>query len=352
MRDLPQLEKKPGTALVLSGGGTKAFYFHLGVLKTLESDMKDVTSIVGSSAGALLGAFLASGMTVDNLLVALHQKRAYLPRFDKWVNTLTSGMLFRPEYLNIARLGATMGYEGARFMLSLPWLINRDLVAEAMDRLLATQRGAVGFFDAVALEELFTELLPSTSFSETAIDLYVTATGLDDGMRAVFNGRYNFRDDDNIFMDDVPINKAVRASAAVPALFEPVKINGDYYIDGEIKQTLSVDVGMAVANRVIVSHTYRPLYANGQHSVRDLGWLNIIKQTINIVLAERIEVWRGVYEREHPNIEILWIEPDPDDVEFFLASEFSFRPEVQRQLIKCGERAAQKALEQARLIKY
>jgi len=352
MREIPQLQRKPGTALVLSGGGTKAFYFHLGVLKTLESELADVSSIVGSSAGALLGAFLASGITVDNLLSALHQKQAYLPKFDKWVRTLTSGMLFKPEYRNIAKLGAEMTYESARFMLSLPWLINRDIVAEAMDRLLLTQQRAVGFFDAVALEELFTSILPSTRFDNTLIDLYVTATGLDNGLRAVFNSRYNFRDDENDFMTDVSINRAVRASAAVPALFEPVKIKGEYYIDGEIKQTLSVDIGVSVANRVIVSHTYRPLQSGGQQSVRDLGWLNIIKQTINIVLAERIEVWRGIYEGEHPETEILWIEPDPEDVEFFTASEFSFRPAVQRQLIKSGERAAQKALEQARLIKY
>lgn len=73
----------------------------------------------------------------------------------------------------------------------------------------------VVFFDAVALAELFASILSSTCFDDTLIDFYVTATGLDNGLRAVFNSRYDFRDDENDFMTDVSINRAVRASATV-----------------------------------------------------------------------------------------------------------------------------------------
>ncbi len=344
MRDIPQLQKKPGTALVLSGGATKAFYFHLGVLKALQQE--PISSIIGSSAGAVIGAFIASGATVDNLLTSLYQKRVYLPKFDSWVKTLTSTMLFRPRYVNLTRQSVATGTATLRFLLSLPMLQDRDLVAEALDRLVQSQSHVTGFFDAVALENLFKSLLPSTDFADTEIDLYVTATGLDCRIRGVFNGIYQFEDEENSFMTDVPIHRAVRASTCIPGMFEPVKINGRYYIDGEIKQTLSADIGVRLADRVIISHTYQPLYMNGGRTVRDLGWLNIVKQSTSIILSERIAVWRQIYQRENPDKEIIWIQPDPDDIEFFLAPDFSFRPEVQKKMIRSGEVAAMKALSQ------
>jgi predicted acylesterase/phospholipase RssA len=53
MSALDSLEKREGIALVLSGGATKSFYFHLGVLKVLHPH--HISSIVGSSAGRSWG---------------------------------------------------------------------------------------------------------------------------------------------------------------------------------------------------------------------------------------------------------------------------------------------------------
>jgi predicted acylesterase/phospholipase RssA len=175
------------------------------------------------------------------------------------------------------------------------------------------------------------------------IDLYVTATSLDSHERAVFNGLYDFQDDYNHFITDVPIHRALRASISIPGMFEPVKIKNRYYIDGEVRQTLSMDIGLALADRVIISHTYHPLYlTNG--SVHDMGWFNIAKQALQIAFYERIASWRDIYAEQYPEKQVIWIEPQPDDEEFFLAPEFSFRPEVQKQMVECGERAARRAL--------
>ena len=50
------------TALVLSGGGVRGFA-HLGVLRVLEREGLRPDLVVGSSAGAMVGALFASGMT-------------------------------------------------------------------------------------------------------------------------------------------------------------------------------------------------------------------------------------------------------------------------------------------------
>lgn len=349
MSNLDLLQKKDGIALVLSGGATKAFYFHLGVLKALGDD-QPITSIVGSSAGSIIGGFLASGATVETLMTSLYQKQVYIPRFDRWIKTLTSSMLFKPRYTDITYQGVHTGYTGLRFLLSLPMLYNRDMLAEFMDRLVASQSKVAGFLDGIALEEMFRSLLPSFDFATTDIDLYVTGTALDTNVRAIFNGHYDFTDADNHFVTDVPIHKAIRASSAVPGMFEPVLIKGQYYIDGEVKRTLSADIGVQLADTIIMSHTYQPLLAHGSgkegtSSVRDMGWVNVLKQSLNIVLHERIERWRQSYEPFHPEKKIIWIYPEPDDVDFFQAPEFSFRPEVQQLMIASGEKAARRALD-------
>lgn len=342
-REIPQLQKKSGTALVLSGGATKAFYFHLGVLKVLNP--QDISVIVGSSAGAVVGALIASGTTVDTLITSLYQKKVYLPRFDTWVRMLTSSMLFRPKYRDLAKQSVLTSIEGLKFLLSLPLMFNKDIVAEALDRLITSQSHMSGFFDAVALERLFQSILPSNDFTDTDIDLFVVATALDSSHRAVFNGLYDFEDGENHFMTDVPIHKAIRASTAVPGMFDPIKLKGNYYVDGEVKQTLSADIGVNLADRVIISHTYQPLQFNGSgQSVRDLGWINVVKQSTTKVMHERIRVWHQIYEREHPEKELIWIQPDPEDIEFFLSPEFSFRPEIQKKIIKSGEAAALRVL--------
>lgn len=346
-RELPQLHKKEGTTLVLSGGATKAFYFHLGVLKALGLD--DVTSIVGTSAGAVAGALVATGVSVDTLIAAVYQKKVYNPRLDSIVKGINSRLLFKPRLRNFAAQGFFTSLEALRFVLSLPTLCNQDIVAEAIDRLFLSQHHVAGFFNADELQGLFKTLLPSNNFADTDIDLYVTATSLDSHERVVFNGIYDFTDAHNIFMRDVPIHKAVRASTSLPGMFEPVKIKGRYYVDGEIKQTLSMDIGLALSDHVIVSHTYQPLYRSLESapSVGEMGWVTILKQSLHIILHERMMVWRDIYEHQYPDKQMIWITPDPDDLEFFLAPEFSFRPEVQKRIIKSGEAAAHRALEQA-----
>ncbi len=340
-RELPLLHKKPGTALVLSGGASKAFYFHIGVLNVLK--LQDVTSIVGTSAGSIAGAFIASGVNADTLISSLYQNEVYIPRFDTVVKSLTSSLVFKPKLHHIALQGFFTSLASVQFLLSLPFRCKQDIVAEFLDRLILSQRHAPSFFTASELEHLFRTLLPSNDFHDTDIDLYVTATSLDSHERAVFNSIYNFEDGYNHFMTDVPIHRALRASLSIPGMFEPVKINNKYYIDGEVRQTLSMDIGMALADRVIISHTYHPLYlASG--SIHDMGWFNITKQALHIALYERIASWRDIYAAQYPDKEVIWIEPSPDDEEFFLAPEFSFRREVQRQMVECGERAAARAL--------
>jgi NTE family protein len=63
---LAPLQPRPQVALVLGSGGPRG-YAHLGVLKVLEEAGVEVDLVVGSSVGALIGAFWASGRSAAEL---------------------------------------------------------------------------------------------------------------------------------------------------------------------------------------------------------------------------------------------------------------------------------------------
>jgi NTE family protein len=58
----PPAPRQPRIGIALGGGGTKGFA-HVGVLKALESHQLAPTLVAGTSAGSVVGALYASGMT-------------------------------------------------------------------------------------------------------------------------------------------------------------------------------------------------------------------------------------------------------------------------------------------------
>lgn len=59
--------------LVLSGGGIRAT--HIGVTKALEEHGLYPTNIVGTSAGAIVGALYAHGCTYDEMVSFFRKER-------------------------------------------------------------------------------------------------------------------------------------------------------------------------------------------------------------------------------------------------------------------------------------
>jgi NTE family protein len=71
------LTKEPKIGLALGSGGARGFA-HLGVLKVLHDEGISIDLIAGSSMGALVGSFYASGISIDRLYqFALAFKRKY-----------------------------------------------------------------------------------------------------------------------------------------------------------------------------------------------------------------------------------------------------------------------------------
>ena len=80
-------------ALVLSSGGARGFA-HIGVIKVLEKEGFKITSVAGTSMGALVGGIYATGQ---------------LTNFEEWICSLDIKEVLRLTDLSISNKGLVKG---------------------------------------------------------------------------------------------------------------------------------------------------------------------------------------------------------------------------------------------------
>lgn len=91
----------------------------------------------------------------------------------------------------------------------------------------ALRPGKLGFMSLSKTGEILKKLHPPNSFESLKIPIAVCATNISKGVPEYFmKGE---------------LNSPVVASAAVPVLFKPVKINGDLYLDGGLSNNLPLE---------------------------------------------------------------------------------------------------------------
>lgn len=84
---------KRNVALVLSSGGARGFA-HIGAIKVLVSEGYNITSVAGTSMGALIGGIYASG---------------HLKQFEEWVETLDRIEVLKLTDISVSRKGLVRG---------------------------------------------------------------------------------------------------------------------------------------------------------------------------------------------------------------------------------------------------
>ena len=117
-----------------------------------------------------------------------------------------------------------------------------------------------------------------------------------------------------------PISTAVAASAAVPVIFEPVRIDGVDYVDAAISKTahagLAIDRG---ATLVVLVQPLRPLVLSepAHGHVRDGGVFAIASQALRIALERRLHEGLRRHAHEHPETDVVLLEPYERDLRLF-----------------------------------
>ena len=186
----------PGTAFVLAGGGSFGAV-QVGMLRELLAHGITPNLVVGSSVGAINGAYLAGAPT--------------------------------PE--GVARLETIWRGLRQREVFPLTWRSIFGLIA---------RRDFV--VDPSGLRRLLKENLPYQDLEGATVPLHVVATDLLGGSA--------------VHLSAGPALDAVLASCAIPAAFPPVRIGEHYLIDGAVASNTPIRIAMELgASRLIVLPT-------------------------------------------------------------------------------------------------
>ncbi|MCL4695537.1 MAG: patatin-like phospholipase family protein [Burkholderiaceae bacterium] len=340
--------------LALAGGGPLGAIYEIGSLVALEEALpglaiNDLDGYVGVSAGAIVAAALANGITPRRLCTSFIEGRG--PAGDR----IEPSLFFRPALgelaTRLARLPALLAQAAAGYAFGGPLGRRSGLVAlERLGQALPT-----GLFANEPLRErlhaVFSAPGRSDDFRALARRLVVVATDLDSGRAAPF-GRPGW--------DGVPISQAVVASAALPGLFPPVPIDGPvhdgdtgagamppgrrWYVDGALKKTLharvllDMDLDLVLCLNPLVpfdataaagesAHRQHRVLGGAHERIPELvsgGLPVVLSQTFRTLIHSRLELGMKGYEASHPDTDIVLFEPDQRDPALFMANLFSY----------------------------
>jgi predicted acylesterase/phospholipase RssA len=301
------------TALVLAGGGIIGAVYEIGALRAvndmlIDHTVNDFDIFVGTSAGSLVAAMLANGMTPQEMMLSIDNSHPEIRgiRADEIFQSNLTEFLTR-----LTRLQRTLMRSGRNVISSIGEHTWGDLIFEFADLLPA------GFFNGVALERYVEEVLtrPGTlnRFDYLAKELYIIATDLDSGERAVFG-----KGGKGI----VPISKAVAASSAIPVIYKPVRIYGRDYVDGSMRGTASLDLAveagaeLVVCINPLVPLNAQTLYGQDEH-IGDEGMGTVVNQVVRILMHSGLRYHIKNLHRQYPHVDFILIEPQPDDQKMF-----------------------------------
>lgn len=330
---IPILEFVAKAALILGGGGITGGVYELGALSALDDFVVrgrrsgDFEIFVGISAGSILSAFLANGITVQEMcrgILGEQDHRLLMRREDIYEIRLSP--LFRSAWRFLRSAGPIVRY--LRRERQPVTLLNALALFE--------QFLPSGIFSNANLERYVSRILSApgrtNDFGGLSRELFIVATEIDRGERWVFGKEAPF---------PVSISKAIQASCAIPVFFEPVCIGDHYFIDGASERTGHFDIPIgAGAGLVLMVNPTVPVYNDRTvvcipnvtghcSSITELGFPNIADQTARINSRVKLELAMEVYSRRHPDVDILLIEPAPMESTLFLYGSMNFSERVQ-----------------------
>ena len=318
------------TALVLASGGMTGVAYEVGALRALDHvltnrTVNDFDIYVGTSAGAVVAAALASGMppiVLAGLLAGTIPGFTRLSRLD----------LYRPNIGEmIGRLAAAPGL--LRAAATDYWRFrDRVPLSEAIYALAPLLPS--GVFDNSGLENYLRDTFAAAGLSDDFRDipkeLHIIAADLEADARVDFS-RFEH--------PDVPISRAVAASTCIPILFKPVEIEGKHYVDGGIKGQAAIDVAIdRGAKLIVIVNGLVPLDTEAirrnatteepQRTIFDLGIRAVGNQVLRGMLHDSlIDHLKAVRER-NPDVDFVVIEPRPDDEKMFFHEVMSFSAQM------------------------
>ena len=222
----PTLSARARSGLVLGGGGITGIAWELGLLAGLTAAGVDLTSadlIIGTSAGSVVGAQIASATPIEDL---------YRRQLEPPASEIAGRMGTRE------RLGYLAAILRSRGNLTA---LGRHLGA------MSIRRAATGTLPSVERRlAAIGSRLPSTEWADR--ELRVTTIDARTGQFRVITRR-----------DGVSLVDAVAASCAVPGVYPPIPIGDRLFIDGGFRSFANADLAAECARIVVVAPLVRSI---------------------------------------------------------------------------------------------
>ncbi len=324
--------KRSKTALVLGGGGFTGGVYEIGALRALDllsvnRTVNQFDVYVGTSAGAFVAAAVANGVTPEEMMRVIVQQ-VPTPFQDARVSSL-----LRPNYREFLSKGIMLP---ARVAGVLRTLIRDFGQITAVDLVIGLAEALPsGLYSGEGIERYVRTILShpdrTDDFRLLASELYLAATDLDTCERIVFGAED---------WDDVPISTAVSASSALPMVYKPVKVKERELIDGGILSTTNLDIAVEAGAKFIVvvnplvpyvndfEHTIPTITGSRPRRVSDMGFPQIGFQSFKLLAYQRLHELARRWEERYPGVDIILIEPEPNDELMFQTSIMNYTSRV------------------------
>ena len=229
-QDTLSVKERPKIGLVLSGGGAKGAA-HIGVLKYIEEIGLPIDYIAGTSMGSIVGGMYALGYSSDEILDVISEV--------DW-DRLISNQVDR------RKISYERKSESLTQVVTVPFSLGTDkqeLQSRSFKNSLPT-----GIVSGDNLINLFNSLSVGYSdpldFNQLPIPFLCVATN-------VLNGEAEI-------MDNGVFSKSIRASMAIPVLFDPVRIDDKLYADGGLVNNFPADQCRAMGADYVIGVSMSP----------------------------------------------------------------------------------------------
>ncbi len=392
--------------IVFSGGATKAAAFHIGVCLALRDKgfsfvggkaenpapinslafprpkyhPHQISTYVGSSAGALIVTLLASGVSIESIINSIARDTDFhIPGNHAEIPRLTYRDMLTINWPKPSSLLKSVQKSG--------------ILAKTIESLVLRNLRLPGLFSTRGLAEFLRKMLPTEQFHELKPDLFVVGTQLDHSRKIIF-GRYGTEktfDEYFQYASNANISDSVAASMSLPPIFVPylVKHHGGkerYYIDGEIRETLSTHVAKDQdCDLILCSYTHQPYHFKEEiGSLNQYGISSIVIQALYQAIEQKVygakkshenkiatleTVQTFFKEKKYPEqdmqelthrleerldfkkkLHYLFIHPESKDREMFFGEHFTLNPSTLQNVVTIGYKRAMAELRRVELI--
>jgi NTE family protein len=245
-----QVKDRPSIGLVLGGGGARGFA-HLGVIKKLEELRVPYDFIAGTSMGSIVGGFLATGMNSEEITEVV--------RHADW-NDLLKDKTERQDSPFRRKTDDRLGLFGPKLGLG------KD--SSLLPKGVISGQKVIFMFESITSQRVHT-----SDFDALPVPYRAIATDIVSG--------------DMVVIDSGELSMAMRASMAVPGVFDPVQRDGYMLVDGGLVRNLPVDIARSMGADVIIAVDVGTKLA-GEDELKNA--LSIIYQMSGLLTVRNTEI--------------------------------------------------------------